>query len=103
MSNVNPINQNEQWILLVYLLDDIRQQKNITHDDIAEKTGYHRSSITRFFSAKYKPGLDVFLEIAKALKVNFFFEDQEGTSDLNLGFENAMDKLGRRPDKLPKN
>jgi transcriptional regulator with XRE-family HTH domain len=86
MSNVSPINQNEHWILLVYLLDDIRQQKNITHDDIAEITGYHRSSITRFFSAKYKPGLDVFLEIAKAVKVNFFFEDKEGDYYLNLDF-----------------
>jgi DNA-binding MurR/RpiR family transcriptional regulator len=38
-----------------FIFDDIRQQKNITHDDIAETTGYHRSSITRFFSAKYKP------------------------------------------------
>lgn len=96
-------NPNEQWILLVYLLDDIRQQKKLTHDDVAEITGYHRSSITRFFSAKYKPGLDVFLEIAKSVKVNFFFEDKEGTSDLNLAFENAMYKIGRRPDKLPKN
>jgi transcriptional regulator with XRE-family HTH domain len=103
MSNISPVNQNEQWILLVYLLDDIRRQKKITHDEIAEKTGYHRSNVTRFFSAKYKPGLDVFLEIAKAIKVNFFFEDQEDTSDLNLAFENSMEKLGRRPDKLPKN
>ena len=103
MSNISPISQNEQWILLVYILDDIRQQKNITHDDVAEITGYYRSSITRFFSAKYKPGLDVFLEIAKAVQVNFFFEDKEGISDLNLAFENAMDKIRRRPDKLPKN
>ena len=98
--NTNP---NEQWILLVLLLKNIAEQKEISHQQIANKTGYKRSSITRFFGAKYKPGLDLFLEIAKAVKVNFFFEDQESKTDLNLCFEKAMADLGRRPNKLPKN
>jgi DNA-binding phage protein len=96
-------NQNEQWMLLVLLLKEIADQKGITQGQIAEETGLIQSNVSRFFSLKYKPNLDTFLQVSKAVKVNFFFEDQEATSNLNLAFENAMDKLGRRVDKLPKN
>lgn len=96
-------NQNEQWMLLVLLLKEIAEQKGITQLQIAEKTGLIQSNISRFFSLKYKPTLDTFLQVAKAIKVNFFFEDQEDKSDLNLCFEKAMEQLGRRVDKLPRN
>lgn len=103
MANVNPINQNEQWQLLVLLLKEIATQKGISINQIAEKTGMEQSSVSRFFSLKFKPTLPTFLEIAKAIKVNFFFEDQEDKSDLNQAFESAMEQLGRRANKLPKN
>lgn len=96
-------NENEQWMLLVLLLDEIRKQKGITHQDIEDNSDLLRSNITRFFSLKFKPTLPVFLKIAKCIDVNFFLEDKEGKSDLNQAFENAMEKLGRRADKLPKN
>lgn len=96
-------NQNEQWKLLVLLLKEIAQSKNITQDEIADVTGMHQSSVARFFSLKYKPTLDTFLQIARAIKVNFFFEDPENKTDLNQAFESAMEQLGRRSDKLPKN
>ena len=96
---VNPINKNEQWMLLVLLLKQIADQKGITQGQIAEKTGLLQSNISRFFSLKYKPTLDTFLQIAKAIKVNFFFEDQDSKSDFNI----AMEQLGRRVNKLPKN
>ena len=41
--------------------------------------------------------------LAKALKMNVFFEDQESKTELNVIFERAMESLGRRPDKLPRN
>ncbi len=96
-------NQNEHWMVLVLLLKEIAHEKAITINQIAETTGLHQSSVSRFFSLKYKPTLDTFLIIAKAIKVNFFFEDQEDKSDLNQCFERAMETLGRRADKLPKN
>ena len=96
-------NENEQWQLLVLLLKEIADQKNITQQEIAAKSGLLQSNVSRFFSLKYKPTLDTFLQVSKAIKVNFFFEDQEGNTDLNLAFENAMSSLGRRPDDLPKN
>lgn len=101
--NVNPINQNEQWMLLVLLLKQIAENKGITQNEIAESTGLIQSNVSRFFSLKYKPTLDAFLQIAKAIKVNFFVEDQEDKSDLNVCFEKAIEQLGRRANKLPKN
>lgn len=99
----NNKNQNEQWMLLVLLLKKIAEKKGITQGQIADKTGLLQSNISRFFSLKYKPTLDTFLQISKAIKVNFFFEDQESQTDLNLAMEQAMEELGRRPNKLPKN
>jgi DNA-binding phage protein len=96
-------NQNEQWMLLVLLLKEIADKKGITQGQIAEQTGLIQSNISRFFSLKYKPTLDTFLQVAKAVKVNFFFQDQEDKTDLNQCFEKAMEQLGRRVDKLPKN
>lgn len=101
--NVNPINKNEQWKLLVLLLKEIASQKNITINEIAERTKMEQSSVSRFFSLKFKPTLPTFLEIAKAIKVNFFFEDQESKADFNVAMEKAMETLGRRIDKLPIN
>ena len=96
-------NQNEHWKMLVLLLKEIADQKGISQNEISEQTGMLQSAISRFFSLKFKPTLDTFLQIAKAVKVNFFFEDQENETDLNIAFEKPMEQLGRRPDKLPKN
>lgn len=103
MAGINPINKNEQWMLLVLLLKEIAEEKKITQEQIAHDTGMLQNSVSRFFSLKFKPTLHTFLQISKAVKVNFFFEDQENKSDLNQCFEKAMEQLGRRADKLPKN
>ena len=99
----NNQNQNEQWMLLVLLLKEIADKKGITQVQIAEQTGLIQSNVSRFFSLKYKPTLDTFLQVAKAIKVNFFFEDKDSKTDLNKCFEKAMEELGRRVNKLPKN
>jgi hypothetical protein len=61
------------------------------------------SHVSRFFSCKFPPTLPTFLKIAKSVEVNFFFEDKESQTDLNLAMEKAMEQIGRRPNKLPKN
>jgi len=70
----------EQWMLLVAQLKEIANSKNKTQQEIAETCGLSQSNVSRFFSLKYKPHLDTFLLIAEALKVNFFFADQETKS-----------------------
>ena len=102
MNNQNT-NQNEHWMVLVLLLKEIADAKKLTHQQIADDCKLHRSNVSRMFSLNYCPSLENFLKVAKAVKVNFFFEDQEEKSDLTKCFENAMEQLGRRVDKLPKN
>ncbi len=99
----NNKNQNEQWMLLVLLLKEIAEQKGLIQEDIAIKAEMHQSHISRFFGLKYAPNIDTFIKISKAIGVNFFFEDQESKTDLNLAMEKAMEQLGRIVNKLPKN
>jgi len=96
---------NEQaWRLLVLLLKNIAIEKGISHYAIADATGLHQSNVNRFFNLHYTPRLDLFLKIAGAIGVNFFFEDKDNL-DINYNklMEQAMTQLGRRPDNLPKN
>lgn len=99
----NNKNQSEQWMLLVLLLKQIAEQKELTQEIIAEKAQMHQSHISRFFALKYAPNIDTFLKVSKAIGVNFFFESTESKTDLNLAMEKAMEELGRRVNKLPKN
>ena len=97
-------NTNEQQSqLLVLTLRKIAESKGISQQEIADRAGLQRSNVSRMFSLKYKPNLVTFIAIAKAIDVNFFFEDKKGNTDLSLIFEQAMTDLGRRPDKLSKN
>ncbi len=95
--------KTDHWRILVQLLREIAREKGIEQKEIAERTGYEPSNISRIFSLRYTPRLDVFLNIAQAIGVNFFFEDKDGKTDLAILFERAMTALGRRPDKLPHN
>lgn len=94
---------DNQWKILVLLLQQIAEQKGLTQQQIAEKSEMHQSHISRFFALKYAPNMDTFLKVSKAIKVNFFFEDQDSNTDLNLAMEKAMEQLGRRIEKLTKN
>lgn len=89
--------------MLIKLLREIAEAKSITQMQIAERTGLKQSNISSFFNFKRKPNLDTFLQVAKAVGVNFFFEDQESDTDLSKCFEKAMEELGRRVEKLNKN
>ena len=96
--------QNEaHWKTLVLMLKHIAEDKGITQEQIADKTGFVQSNISRIFSLKYCPTLHTFLAIANAIEVNFFIEDKESKTELNVMLERAMTELGRRPDKLPRN
>ncbi len=66
-------NNNEHWKVLVLRLKEIADNKGITQLEISERTGMLQSAVSRFFSLKFKPTLETFLQVAQALKVNFFF------------------------------
>lgn len=99
MDNKNP----KHWQTLVLFLKYIAKEKNITQQEIADSLKVHRQHIMRFFSLRVEPKLGLFIGVANAIGVNFFFESKDSDTDLNKAFEKAMEELGRRPDKLPKN
>jgi transcriptional regulator with XRE-family HTH domain len=84
------------WKAMVLLLREVALDKKITHEQIAEKIGVKKSNVSRVFSLKYCPSMDLFLKISMAIGINFFFEDKEDKSDLNVCFERAIEELGRR-------
>ena len=88
--------QSEQWQVLVLMLKNIAIHKKITQKQIAEKSGLIESNVSRMFSLAYKPNLDTFLKVAKAIEVNFFFEDRESKTPLNVIFEQSMEQIFRR-------
>jgi transcriptional regulator with XRE-family HTH domain len=95
------MNENN-WKAIILLLKAIAQDKKLTQEEIAARTGLHQSNVNRMLNLKHPPRLDTFLLVAQAIGVNFFLEDKEGTSDLNLLFDKAMTELGRRT-KPPSN
>ncbi len=101
---MNNENTNEQqWKLLVLILKKIAEDKEISHQKIADKTGLQRSNVSRMFALNYCPSMKNFLIVAKSIEINLFFEDKEGKTDLSLIFEKAMTELGRRSDPLKNN
>lgn len=48
-------------------LAKLSHQEGITQKQIAEKTGYIQSNISRIFSGKFSPSLDIVLNITKAI------------------------------------
>lgn len=89
--------------LFIQLLEEIRLQKGISRYKIAKDTGLNETTIKRTLDYENEPLLPNFLAIAKVLGVNFFFESKDSDIDLNKSFQDAMDKLGRNPNNLPKN
>lgn len=89
----------QQGAALQLLLKQIALQKGLTNQMIADRIGWTQGNVNRILNAKYSPTLANFLELAKAIEVNFFFEDKDGTTELTVAFEAAMDELGRRKPK----
>lgn len=68
-------------ILLRFIAEEAKD-KNITHEQIAEITGFDRSNVTRMLNGKYSPTLDNFIRLAEAVNVYFFLESKDSESNL---------------------
>jgi len=95
--------ENYEWQLFVLILKEVAAEKGVTQEMIAQRSGLLQSNISRVFALKYKPTLDTFLQVAKAVGVNFYIEDKEGKTDLNACFDRANESLKSRPDMKNKN
>jgi transcriptional regulator with XRE-family HTH domain len=52
------------------LVREARERCGWTQDELAERVGVHRITITRVESGALRPGVDLFEALAKALKVD---------------------------------
>lgn len=68
------VNDKDKYVekrrILLQSLADIAKQRNITHDAIAERTGFIRNNVSRMFAGKYPPSLDNFLMLCDAAGVS---------------------------------
>jgi len=68
-------------------LSKIRNEKNLTQDQLAEQTGVDRVTISRIENGKFSPGLDVLNRIAIAMNCELEIkekEDQVTSTDLTI-------------------
>lgn len=103
MTDKTDPSRETDWKIQVLILKKIAENKGISQQEIANRTGFQRTNINRMFALAYCPNLNTFIAVAKAIGVNFFFGDKDGTTELDKIFESAMEELGRRPNKLPSN
>ena len=82
-----------QAAVLLRLLANIAAQKGLTHQDIADKTGFDRPNVTRMLNAHYMPSLNNFLKLAEVIGIYFTAEDKEDNSDMAKALEEALDYL----------
>ena len=66
--------KTEQWRDLVSFLRETATRKGITNEYISNQTGLSQPAVSRFFKAKHKPSLQMFLEVAKTVGVNVFLD-----------------------------
>lgn len=95
-----------QASVVLRMLAGFADQKGITHQQIADKTGIHRSNITRMLSCRFIPRFDLVVKIADAIGVYFVFEDRDGTSDMAAALKKALAELDQNENgdqKSPQN
>jgi len=68
-------------ILLQYLRQ-VAADKNITHAQISEKTGFTQNNVSRMLMGRYSPSLENFIKLAEAIDVYIFIIDKHEDNDL---------------------
>lgn len=74
-----------------YIRDRIAE-KNITQEDLAKKTGFSQSNISRILSAKYPPTLDNLMILCEAANCFIFVIDKQADDDLCETMRNRWGK-----------
>ena len=80
-------------LMLCQYLSDVASQKNITQQQIAEKTGFTRSNVCRMLSGRYSPSIDNFIKLTEAIDVYFFIIDKDADDELVETMKNRWGKI----------
>lgn len=65
----------ERWEIALIALKMVAKRKNISHQELADKTGLKRSNIYRLFRLDHCPNLDILFRICNALDLDVNFTD----------------------------
>jgi len=79
---INEEKYKEARKMLLEYLRRVAKEKNITHKDISEKTGFTPNNVSRMLMGRYSPSLDNFLRIAESCDVYFFIIDKDSDDEL---------------------
>lgn len=79
------------WRLLVLLIRAIADIKGLTHQEIGEMAGISRQHVTRVFSIKYRPRLDILLILTNVIGIDLSIACDD--VDLNTAIEIAQNEL----------
>lgn len=52
---------------MCFTLAEIAKKKEMTHEQIAEVSGFARPNVTRMLNGRYPPALDMFLRLSEAI------------------------------------
>lgn len=90
--------------MLIDFLRNEAKQKGITHDQIAEKTGFQPSNVSRMLTNKYSPSLPNFLKLAEATGVRLELHSDTGntgtTKVRNIDVDKFLFSSGTDKDDL---
>lgn len=84
--------QEARRMLCRYIVN-VAKEKGITQEQIAEKTGFTQSNISRMLAGRYSPSLENFIRLAEAVDTYFFVIDKTADSDLTETMRNRWGKI----------
>jgi transcriptional regulator with XRE-family HTH domain len=70
------------------------QEKGITQEEIARRTGFTQSNVSRMLSGRYPPSLDNFMKLCEAVDLYIFIEPKSSDSDLATLMRNRHRRKG---------
>lgn len=73
---MNKPRAESNWKEVVLMIRDAAEQKGITQDEIARKTGLIQSNISRIFNLKHPPLISTLVSIAEAVGVEIIIKDE---------------------------
>ncbi|MBN2747365.1 MAG: helix-turn-helix transcriptional regulator [Bacteroidales bacterium] len=91
---MNEEKYSEARKMLCKYLFSLAREKGITQEQIAEKTGFKRSNVSRMLSGAYSSSLDNFIKLAEAIDTYFFIIDKKADDDLVETMKNRWGKIG---------
>jgi DNA-binding Xre family transcriptional regulator len=68
----------EKWKILILLLREIAREKNITLDELYQKTRIEQSNLSHIFNLDHGIGIKRLFKITDALELDIFIQTRDG-------------------------